>query len=97
MSPQDDSGAWPVVLVTGIMNLPSMPFDLASAPAASMAASDMPASSARLSTTSAAAFASLSTFWAKVVCKVASSPFKALSFSLSAAESWAPARTKSVW
>jgi hypothetical protein len=69
---------------------------LAAASVAAISLAERPASSARVSTTIAEAFVSLSTFWLKAVCNVASSEFKPLSFALSASESRAPARTKSL-
>jgi hypothetical protein len=91
------SGGCPVVFARRTRNLPSWPAALAASAAAATCASLKPASSARLSTITADASTSLSTFWLKVVCSVASSVLSAFSFSLSASDSVAPARTKSLW
>ncbi|EFF43267.1 hypothetical protein XAUB_26480 [Xanthomonas citri pv. aurantifolii str. ICPB 11122] len=90
------SGGWPVVLSSAMTYLPSSLRALAASAAAAICSCDKPSSCLTSSTTTAAAFTSASTFWLKVVPRLASSAFMALSVVLSASESLAPSRTKSL-
>ena len=91
----DARAGCPLVFSSGMTYRPSSSRASAAATAAATWPSESPASSSRVSTTTAEAFTSSSTFWVNRLDNAASRALMACIRSFSASESRAPARTKS--
>ena len=94
---RDARAGWPLVFSSGMTYRFSRPRAAAAAAAAAIRFSERPASSSRVSTTTAEAFTSSSTFCVKRLDSAASSALISCIRSFSASDSRAPARTKSTW